>query len=66
MLASWQRWYPNCEPIAHLIRREYPDRWVRFHSLPFSKRYAEEEAEYATVLERHNRILGELAREGAF
>ncbi len=38
-----------------------PDRWVRFHSLPGSKRYPEDEAEYATVLNRHNRILGELA-----
>jgi hypothetical protein len=38
----------------------FPDRWVRFHSLPGSKRYPEDEAEYATVLDRHNRILAEL------
>jgi hypothetical protein len=37
---------------------------VRFHSLPGSKRYAFEEDEYATLLERHNRILGELAQPG--
>jgi hypothetical protein len=34
---------------------------VRFHSLPESKRYPENEVEYETVLNRHNSILGELA-----
>jgi hypothetical protein len=38
---------------------------VRFHSLPGSKRYPEDEAEYAEVLARHNAILGELARSGS-
>ncbi len=33
---------------------------MRFHSLPGSKRYPENEAEYATVLNRHNRISAEL------
>jgi hypothetical protein len=33
---------------------------VRFHSLPESKRYAENEAEYAIVLERYNTVLDEL------
>jgi hypothetical protein len=60
MLNDWQQRFPNCEPIAHWLRTALPDRWVRFHSMPGSKRYPEEESEYATVLERHNRILGEL------
>jgi hypothetical protein len=64
MLTDWQRWFPNCDPIAHCLRVAFPDRWVRFHSLPGSKRYPEDEAEYATAFERHNRILGELARPG--
>ena len=38
-------------------------RWVRFHSLPGSKRYAENEAEYACVLSRHNVVIGELLEE---
>ncbi|MFG1811882.1 hypothetical protein [Streptomyces sp. NPDC049040] len=33
---------------------------MRFHSLPESKRYAEDEAEYSVVLERHNTVLDEL------
>jgi hypothetical protein len=43
----------------------FPERWVRFHSLPGSKRYPEDDAEYAEVLARHNAILGELASSGA-
>ncbi len=34
---------------------------MRFHSLPGSKRYAEGEAEYATIAHRFNAILGDVA-----
>jgi hypothetical protein len=64
MLTDWCRWFPDCEPLAHHLRVAFPDRWVRFHSLPGSKRYPEDEDEYATVMERHNRILGELIHPG--
>ncbi len=37
---------------------------MRFHSLPESKRYPKNVAEYAMVLDRHNRVLGELAQTG--
>ncbi|MEU9401222.1 hypothetical protein [Streptomyces sp. SID4985] len=33
---------------------------MRFHSLPESKRYAEDESEYTVVLERYNTVLDEL------
>lgn len=65
MLSEWDRWYPNCEPIGHHLRWAFPDRWVRFHSLPGLKRYATDKAEYAEVLTRHNRILGELTQGNA-
>ncbi|MFH0522030.1 hypothetical protein ACHBTE_33290 [Streptomyces sp. M41] len=38
----------------------YADRWVRFHSLPGSKRYPESADEYGIVLERYNTVLDEL------
>jgi hypothetical protein len=60
MLDNWNRCFPNCEPLGHRLREAFADRWVRFHSLPQSKRYPETEAEYAEVLIRHNAILGEL------
>ncbi|WP_394814504.1 DUF3885 domain-containing protein [Streptomyces chisholmiae] len=33
---------------------------MRFHSLPGSKRYPQDESEYAILLERHNTVLDEL------
>jgi hypothetical protein len=62
MLADWDRCFPNCEPLGHHLRVAFPERWVRFHSLPESKRYPEDETEYAEVLERHNAILRALAQ----
>jgi hypothetical protein len=59
-LDNWDSRFPNCQPVAHWLRVAFPELWVRFHSLPESKRYPEDESEYATVLHRHNCILEEL------
>ncbi|GAA2286431.1 hypothetical protein GCM10010415_66190 [Streptomyces atrovirens] len=56
----WQRRWPGCPPVGYKLRVPYQDVWVRFHSLPESKRYAEDESEYAIVLDRHNTVLDEL------
>ncbi|MGW1610935.1 DUF3885 domain-containing protein [Streptomyces sp. NPDC002285] len=60
--ALWQQQFPKVPPIAHELRAAYSDRWVRFHSLPRSKRYPETEEEYAIVLHRYNTLLDELER----
>lgn len=54
---EWKRISPNLEPIAYLLKQAYPDRWVRFHNLPNSKRYPETEAEYQTIIERNRKVL---------
>jgi hypothetical protein len=64
MLDDWDRCFPNCEPIGYRLRETFRQRWVRFRSLPGSKRYPEGEDEYAEVLARHNTILGELTSPG--
>ncbi|MFB7652386.1 MULTISPECIES: hypothetical protein [unclassified Streptomyces] len=56
----WRARHPSGPPVAHTFRSTYADRWVRFHSLPHSKRYPESEDEYATVLHRYNTVLDEL------
>lgn len=56
----WQQQWPYCPPVGYKLRGPYRDVWVRFHSLPESKRYAEDEAEYAVVLDRYNTVLDEL------
>jgi hypothetical protein len=56
----WQQRWPRCPPVGYKLRGPYQDVWVRFHSLPESKRYPEDENEYAVVLERYNTVLDEL------
>jgi hypothetical protein len=56
----WTESFPDCEPVADRLKWAFPDRWVRFHSLPGSKRYPESEVEYQIVLDRHNAVLGAL------
>lgn len=57
--ALWERQWPSPAWDVQL-RSACQDRWVRFHSLPGSKRYPGDEAEYAIVLERHHTLLNEL------
>lgn len=56
----WEREFNNFPPEAHNLKHEFKDRWIRFHSLPESKRYPENEQEYLEVLRRHNAVLQEL------
>ncbi|MFJ2159757.1 hypothetical protein [Streptomyces sp. NPDC087856] len=60
LAALWRERWPSGPPVAHTFRSTYADRWVRFHSLPGSKRYPESEDEYAVLLHRYNTVLDEL------
>jgi hypothetical protein len=60
LLVRWQKKWQDGVPTAYELRAEHAERWVRFHSLPGSKRYAQDEAEYRVILERHNTVLDEL------
>jgi hypothetical protein len=46
--------------LARDLKHANRDRWVRFHSLPKSKRYPETADEYGIVLDRYNTVLDEL------
>lgn len=59
----WESEFAGFVPAAHNFKHQYPDRWVRFHALPKSKRYPESEAEYLEVFRRHNVVLQELLAE---
>jgi hypothetical protein len=62
LTATWRmRW--GGAPIAYEFRKRHADRWVRFHSLPRSKRYAETEEEYGITLARHHCVLAELGAD---
>lgn len=60
LTAAWERTWPNAEPLGYRLREAYAERWVRFHSLPGSKRYAESAKEYAESLRRQRALLDEL------
>lgn len=60
MLAQWDLQFPGCEPVAHWLREAFPNRWVRFHSLPGSKRYPENEDEYCTAIDRQHCVINKL------
>jgi hypothetical protein len=57
---AWQRRWPGQAPIAHQLRAN--ERWLRFHSLPGSQRYAQNESEYDELTRRHHTALAELAQ----
>lgn len=56
----WNSTYPDTIPISHYFKLDYADRWFRIHSLPESKRYAEDEQEWEILLDRQNKIITEL------
>lgn len=60
--ALWDERWPGCSKLPFELRG-IPAGWVRFHTLPGSKRYPETEAEYEIVLARHNAVLSHLATE---
>jgi hypothetical protein len=56
----WNSHFEGFAPEAHTLKNEFKDRWVRFHSLPESKRYPDSEPEYQEVLSRYNSLLQEI------
>ena len=53
----WQQHFSDCPPVSWLFKHRLADRWFRIHSLPESKRYAEDETEVAELLARQNTVL---------
>ncbi len=60
----WTRNFGAFLPLAHVLRREHHERWVRFHSLPNAQRYTRSEGDWQVLLERQNTLLGAVAMPG--
>lgn len=60
----WNLTFPKTVPISHLFKHEYAIRWLRIHSLPDSKRYAENDEEWHILLTRQNEIITDLLGTG--
>jgi len=57
---EWEKTYKDLPPISYILRENIKDHWFRIHSLPDSKRYAENEKKTEIILERHNDIATEV------
>jgi len=61
----WWSNFENCSPAGHKLRTVLNDRWVRFHSLPESKRHPDNAAELGEVIGRMNALADEVLGQGA-
>lgn len=53
----WESLFPGIHPEADYLKVVCRPRWVRFHSLPGSKRYPDTPREEAVILSRHAALL---------
>ncbi len=60
----WSTYYPGVAPIPWLVRHADSSRWVRFHTLPAAKRYAESVAERSEISHRQAAIAAEMLGHG--
>jgi hypothetical protein len=59
----WESNFKETIPLNFIFRTTYPNRWLRIHSLPNSKRYAENENEINLILERQNQVVSDFISE---
>jgi hypothetical protein len=60
----WVQSFGSVAPLGWQLRREWPERWLRLHTLPDSKRYADNEAEHAEVRRRQLAVAEEVLGAG--
>jgi hypothetical protein len=64
-LSYWNKLYPETPPINYFFKERLKKRWLRIHSLPESKRYAETKEEWDILLLRQNTIISDLIENEA-
>lgn len=60
---QWSRSWPDCPPVGYLFRHRMPDRWIRFHCLPFGRRRPADATDRRQALDRYNAVLNALVGE---
>ncbi len=64
-LEYWNSLYPETPPINYFFKELLTKRWLRIHSLPQSKRYADTKEEWDILLHRQNTVISDLIGEDA-
>ena len=62
---QWTSSFGTALPAGFLLRSARPEIWLRVHSLPESKRYPENQADYQEVLRRYNSVATDVLGEGS-
>jgi hypothetical protein len=57
---AWSSRYGTTPPHVCCLRDAHPERWLRIHSLPESRRYATDSAETQEILRRYNAAANDL------
>ncbi|ALV04812.1 DUF3885 domain-containing protein [Roseateles depolymerans] len=55
-LAWWNSLATGLPPRGHLLRDHWRERWLRLHSLPGAKRYADTPEEAREIVQRHEAV----------
>lgn len=56
----WTQRFGDTAPLGYRLRAAFPSRWLRIHSLPASKRYAESAQDEERLLARQDAVAREL------
>ena len=64
-LHEWRFCFGTVMPAGFLCRAAMPERWLRIHSLPESKRYSELDDERQEILDRQNTVADYVLGEGS-
>ena len=54
---AFSREFPGVAPVTQLLHEQFPEQWLRIHSLPGSRRYPRSVADRARILNRQGAIL---------
>ncbi|WP_125899799.1 hypothetical protein [Brevundimonas sp. 357] len=57
---AWTKYHAGQRPVGWMLREGGAKNWLRFHSLPASKRYADTNGERAILLARQNALAEEV------
>jgi hypothetical protein len=57
---AWQSWHPFSSPVGYMMRWTDEPYWLRIHSLPLSKRYAETPVEREFLISLQNELAAEV------
>ncbi|OTG81716.1 hypothetical protein [Acinetobacter sp. ANC 4648] len=61
---KWNKYFPNKAPIPYLFKYYFQNNWLRVHSLPNSKRYANHAVEIDLLLRRQNQVISDCLTSG--